>query len=71
MNLFKKLKQTFCRHYWISIKLIDANIYNKDNVRYARCHSVCDKCGKVQDVDFLMRPELQVRLNTQNKIFKR
>ena len=63
MNLFKRLRQTFCLHDWIPMKIIDTNIYNKYNIRYARCHSVCAKCDKEQNVDFMMRAEFQDKWN--------
>lgn len=45
------------------MKIIDMNIYNKYNIRYARCHSVCAKCDKEQNVDFMMRAEFQDKWN--------
>lgn len=64
MNLIKKLKQTFCFHHWIPVELVDMNIYNKDNIRYARFHSVCEKCLKIDDVDYIMAMEYQDKWNT-------
>jgi len=63
MKLFKKLKQIFCFHHWIPIKIINTDVYNKYNVRYANCHCFCDKCNKEQDMHIMMRAEFQDRWN--------
>ena len=63
MKLFKKLKQIFCFHHWIPIKIINAEIYNEYDIRYARCKSVCCKCNKTKYIDYMMRSEYQNRLN--------
>ena len=59
MNLHKKLKQKFCFHKWIPVKLINPNIYSKDNIRYAKFFSVCEKCLKSDNIDFIMAMEYQ------------
>lgn len=63
MTLLKKLKQTFCFHDWIPIKIISTNIYNKYDIRYANCHCICDKCKKKKDMHIMMNTNFQDRWN--------
>ena len=66
MKLFKKLRQAFCAHRWTPIKVINTEIYSKYDIRYAKCHSVCDKCGKEKYVNFMMDSKYQDRMNNTN-----
>ena len=61
MNLFKKIRQTFCIHDWKPITILDIDIYNEYNIRYAKCYSVCSKCGKTDDVDYMLSADYQDR----------
>ena len=64
MELFKKLRQTFCMHHWIPIRVISMDVYNEDDVRYARCKSICYKCNKIKYINYIMASEYQDRLST-------
>lgn len=61
MNIFRKIRQVFCIHDWNPIMLLDVDIYNKYNIRYAKCYSVCKKCGKADNVNYMMSAEWQDR----------
>lgn len=40
------------------------DIYNEDNIRYARFFSVCEKCLKTDNIDYMMAMEYQDKWDT-------
>ena len=65
MKIFKKLRTLFCIHQWIPLKVINMEIYNEYDIRYARCKCACRKCNKIQYNDYMLKNEYQDRLNSE------
>lgn len=61
IKIFNTLKHVFCIHSWIPIKIISTDVYNKYDIRYARCYSICSKCGKKDFIKFMMNKKYQDR----------
>lgn len=53
------LKQQFCRHDWEPTVILHKDVYNHLGLRYAKCHCVCEKCGKKAIKDILLHGKYQ------------